>query len=638
LLHRLNVAFLCLLAWACLLLAASPAQAIVVRVRSGQRIGVTVPAGRSLPAGATPVAARAMRTTSGGCDRTTDSGTLNYQCGSVVHSSRPYLIFWDPSNQISATSKQLMARYMTDTATPGTAASDVFGVVRQYFDATGYAGESQSFSAASQMIVDTQPYPIASSPCSVSSPYTACVLDSQVQAELTRLIAADNLPVGGVSTNAPIYFVVLPQNTNECLDDGSACAAGGFCAYHGSFANGPSTTLYAVVPFAPFNFGPKGCQSDGTPNYQSPNHDQADQVIDNLSHEYSETVTDPGGGTGWMSSTGMEVGDLCQAYGPTVDPANGYDPNAYLPALGGSASDGTLYDQLIHGEQYYTQSEWSNGENDCKTEPGTSGAAESATFAAPTPVVPGAVVSFDPSGSAAAAGLSNITFDFGDGSTAISTGTVAPVQHAYAQGGTYTVTMSVVDLRGNVQQATHQLVVGEPPTAVFTAPSTTIVSRPVSFDASGSSEPNGAARIAGYAWSFGDGTTGTGVRSQHAYAHAGTYTVTLAVTDSLGFTSAPVTRTVAVAAIAPGRITGTRTRTQGRSHQLLVSVSRPGRVSVGKRSVTLGSPGTARFRLVLSRAQLRRLKAHHAIRLHLKIVYTPDVGQTLKLARTITLR
>jgi PKD repeat protein len=53
-----------------------------------------------------------------------------------------------------------------------------------------------------------------------------------------------------------------------------------------------------------------------------------------------------------------------------------------------------------------------------------------------------------------------------------------------------------------------------------------------SFDASGSSDPDG--QLAGYAWDFGDGTTGSGISASHTYGTAGNYGVTLTVTDGQG--------------------------------------------------------------------------------------------------------
>ena len=56
------------------------------------------------------------------------------------------------------------------------------------------------------------------------------------------------------------------------------------------------------------------------------------------------------------------------------------------------------------------------------------------------------------------------------------------------------------------------------------------------FDASNSYDPDDGT-IVGYAWDFGDGTTGTGVNPQHTYASGGTYTVTLTATDNGGASS-----------------------------------------------------------------------------------------------------
>jgi PKD repeat protein len=57
---------------------------------------------------------------------------------------------------------------------------------------------------------------------------------------------------------------------------------------------------------------------------------------------------------------------------------------------------------------------------------------------------------------------------------------------------------------------------------------------PVSFNAGGSSDPQGQPLT--YAWTFGDGSTGTGLTTTHTYAAPGTYAVTVTVKDTSGLT------------------------------------------------------------------------------------------------------
>ncbi|MFZ5376121.1 MAG: PKD domain-containing protein [Patescibacteria group bacterium] len=73
------------------------------------------------------------------------------------------------------------------------------------------------------------------------------------------------------------------------------------------------------------------------------------------------------------------------------------------------------------------------------------------------------------------------------------------------------------------------------PVASFTSSvNAALVPATVSFDASASNDPDG--NIVSYSWNFGDGSTGSGVTTSHTYTQAGTYQVTLTVTDNAGAT------------------------------------------------------------------------------------------------------
>lgn len=74
------------------------------------------------------------------------------------------------------------------------------------------------------------------------------------------------------------------------------------------------------------------------------------------------------------------------------------------------------------------------------------------------------------------------------------------------------------------------LLPNDPPVASFTAtPTAGGTSLAVSFDASGSYDPDGS--LVSYRWTFGDGVEGYGVFVDHVYAAPGTYTVELTVKD-----------------------------------------------------------------------------------------------------------
>jgi PKD repeat protein len=80
----------------------------------------------------------------------------------------------------------------------------------------------------------------------------------------------------------------------------------------------------------------------------------------------------------------------------------------------------------------------------------------------------------------------------------------------------------------------------EQPVASMSAPTQSSVDLRVSFYATSSYDPDGY--IIYYSWNFGDNTEDSGGRVTHTYTSAGTYTITLTVTDNLGMTSSTTQR------------------------------------------------------------------------------------------------
>jgi hypothetical protein len=128
--------------------------------------------------------------------------------------------------------------------------------------------------------------------------------------------------------------------------------------------------------------------------------------------------------------------------------------------------------------------------------------------------------------------ITSVTVNFGDGTQTTLSGNTTSVQHSYTTAGTYSVTATATDSSGATGAASTVIVVGSATTATFTfSPDAPAVNTAVSFDATSSTS---SSTITNYQWNFGDGTTGSGVRATKTggYTTAGTYTVTLTVTDS----------------------------------------------------------------------------------------------------------
>ena len=135
-------------------------------------------------------------------------------------------------------------------------------------------------------------------------------------------------------------------------------------------------------------------------------------------------------------------------------------------------------------------------------------------------------------------------FDFGDGSKPV-TSFKPIVHHPYAKGGTYPVTLTVTDKYGKQAEAMISQRVkdpfnptkkGPPSAALKSTPPLADIDEPVTFDASDSHDYLGEPCEL-FVWDFGDGSpkkTSTTPIVQHPYKEAGTYPVTVKVTDKYG--------------------------------------------------------------------------------------------------------
>jgi PKD repeat protein len=148
--------------------------------------------------------------------------------------------------------------------------------------------------------------------------------------------------------------------------------------------------------------------------------------------------------------------------------------------------------------------------------------------------VVGSMIGFDGTASSDADGtIVSYTWNFGDGGVASGP---SPT-HSYSVDGNFVVTLTVTDNDGltgsdSTSAAINPAGGNTPPVAQANGPYSGTEGSAVQFSSSGSLDPDGS--IVSYAWSFGDGNTSASANPSHAYVAAGTYNVSLTVTDDAG--------------------------------------------------------------------------------------------------------
>jgi len=154
------------------------------------------------------------------------------------------------------------------------------------------------------------------------------------------------------------------------------------------------------------------------------------------------------------------------------------------------------------------------------------------TFAPSTPITR-MDVTFDASLSTDSDGrIVSYVWNFGDGST--DDGMV--VKHDFKVMGTYVVTLTVTDDRGqsaSLSKSVSVLGTTDPKADFVVSPSAPLVGDKVFFNGATSTASVGRSLVQ-YDWDFGTGVQASGMLASHVYTKPGEYTVVLTVTDDAG--------------------------------------------------------------------------------------------------------
>lgn len=275
---------------------------------------------------------------------TSGGSNLSYHNGPVMLSNTVYTIYWEPGaagTSMVSGYQSVIDGFFSNVAAAGaaTSTSNVYAIDTQYGNSTTKISYSWNFGGS---FVDTSSLP--ANACSDSVTKSYCLSDAQIQAEIQKDLATSGWSSGSLPAASPtnLFMMLTPQNVGSCTSS-SSCAFTQYCAYHGYFGSGTQTVYYANMPYA--GTDPSACGTGQSPN----TNPDADSEINILSHEHNEAITDEHL-SAWYDRRGYEIGDKCAwNFGSSL----------------GTTTSGAEYNQVINGNPYYLQQEWSNQSSGC---------------------------------------------------------------------------------------------------------------------------------------------------------------------------------------------------------------------------------------------------------------------------------
>ncbi len=263
---------------------------------------------------------------------------VSYHGGDVMHTFTGYVIFWTPRGaRLDPTGSDTRFRSLVTQYLQDVGGTSFYGLLTQYWDATGPVRNIARLGGA---FVDTRPYPHAGTR---ADPLT----DSDIYTEIEHVSESQHWSVApGVA-----FALVTAYGIETCAtyEGQRSCSFplnndAGFCAYHSSTSYSTTNSTASYFPYMLIaNVGGCANYDQGAVPYGAP---VADAVINSLSHEQFETVSDPAG-EGWFdNSDNSEIGDKCEL------------------SFGSPARDGSTV-RLANGHGYVLQREWSDAHNAC---------------------------------------------------------------------------------------------------------------------------------------------------------------------------------------------------------------------------------------------------------------------------------
>jgi hypothetical protein len=286
-----------------------------------------------------PTATMLSRMRGASNQQTDKGGPLLYHNGIIVQQPIFYEIFWSPAKlQTGAATGYSASFAAVNQAVAASYNGHAIGTITTQYGQliNGKASYPKNDGYLAAAVVDQSPYP--ASGCNNQTTPGNCLNDTQVEAEIMKVVQAKNWQVGLNS----IFVLYTSSGEGSCISANSQeCSGVSYCAYHSAIRpqnnDINSAILYAVIPYPP-----KGCATDKSPNKDA----DADSAADSFSHEVTEVITNPVG-DGWFTAQNNEIGDICNS---------NYSPSTY---------DNGLANQVWNGFPFELQSEFDNHSQQC---------------------------------------------------------------------------------------------------------------------------------------------------------------------------------------------------------------------------------------------------------------------------------